>query len=126
MRALVLSCLLAGAVPTPAADVAPAPVIAVAPAPVAIPDADLLGPDDPPHMPVADLACKVDADCTRVFRRCGTCDCGSPVSVAARAAHETERERRCAAVEGPVCEMDCRDTTPRCVEGRCGLGHGGA
>jgi hypothetical protein len=45
------------------------------------------------------------------------------VNVAFVAVHDAERARRCATVEGPVCEMDCGDTTPRCVAGRCGLGH---
>jgi len=106
MRLLATCCLLALAASTPD------------------PAADLRAAHEPPPMPAAHLQCTVDADCARVFRRCGTCDCGAPVNATHVAAHEAERGERCAAVEGPVCEMDCGDTTPRCVAGTCGLGHG--
>ena len=116
MRPLVLSCLLVLLVPAPTAEVAPTATAMPTPA------IDVRDRDDPPPMPEADGACAVDADCTRVFRRCGTCDCGSPVNVAALATHEAERGQRCAGVVGPVCEMDCGDTTPRCIAQRCELG----
>jgi hypothetical protein len=57
----------------------------------------------------------------RVFRRCGTCDCGAPLARAFVDADAAERDARCRDAVGPVCEMDCRATTPRCVASRCEL-----
>ena len=111
MRLFAMCCLLAVAALAP-----------ISPHDDSIPG--LRAAHDPPPMPAEHLRCRIDADCTRVFRRCGTCDCGAPVNVDHAAFHDAERAQRCAAVEGPVCEMDCGDTTPRCVDGTCGLGHG--
>jgi hypothetical protein len=96
---------------------APAPA-AQEPASAAI---DVRAPTDPPPTPPERLACAVDADCVRVFRRCGTCDCGAPLARAFVDADAAERDARCRDAVGPVCEMDCRATTPRCVASRCEL-----
>jgi hypothetical protein len=116
MRPFLLpALLLASCVLAPGAD-APVAAEPAAPAPV-----DLAAPSDPPPSPPAHLACAVDADCVRVFRRCGTCDCGAPLAKAHAAADAAERDARCRDVVAPVCEMDCRRTTPRCDAGRCAL-----
>lgn len=105
---LLASCVLAPGADAPgAAEPAALPAIAL--------------PADPPPSPPAHLACAVDADCVRVFRRCGTCDCGAPLAKAHAAADAAERDARCRDVVAPVCEMDCRRTTPRCDGGRCTL-----
>jgi hypothetical protein len=100
---------------------ADAPVAVAVPAPP-----DIAAPTDPPPSPPAHLACAVDADCVRVFRRCGTCDCGAPLARAHVAADAAERDARCRDVVAPVCEMDCRRTTPRCEAGQCALAVEGA
>jgi hypothetical protein len=91
-------------------------LVGAAPAPV-----DIAAPTDPPPSPPQHLACSVDADCVRVFRRCGTCDCGAPLARAAIAADAAERDARCRDSVAPVCEMACGRTTPRCAAGRCEL-----
>jgi hypothetical protein len=113
---VLLSLLLAGCVLAPGAE---PPVVAVA-APAAAP-VDIAAPTDPPTSPPAHLACAVDADCVRVFRRCGSCDCGAPLAKEQVAADAAERDARCRDVLAPVCEMDCRRTTPRCAAGQCAL-----
>ena len=122
MRAFVLALLLcAGCAPAPAADAPPVPIAApAADAPTAAP-IDLRAPTDPPPLPPAHLACRVDADCVRVFRRCGTCDCGAPIARDFAAADAAEREARCRDDIAPQCEMQCANTTPRCAAGRCEL-----
>jgi hypothetical protein len=112
--------LLASCARAPEAD-APTTAGIAAPAPI-----DLRAPTDPPPSPPEHLACSVDADCVRVFRRCGTCDCGAPLARAHVAADAAEREARCRDVVAPICEIDCRRTTPRCVSGRCSLVADGA
>jgi hypothetical protein len=99
-------------------DPAPAPAAASEPAPA--PDPFRM-PSDPPPIPPGHLACRADADCVRVFRHCGTCDCGAPLARAWVAQDAAEREARCRDVVGPVCEMDCGRTQPRCRAGRCEL-----
>jgi hypothetical protein len=106
---LILVLLCTACAPAPAAqEPASAPI-------------DVRAPTDPPPTPAAHLACAVDADCVRVFRRCGTCDCGAPLARAFVDADAAERDARCRDAVGPVCEMDCRATTPRCVASRCEL-----
>ena len=112
---LLAALLLAGCPRVPGADA----TRAAEPAAPASPD--LAMPADPPPSSPAHLACAVDADCVRVFRRCGTCDCGAPLAKAHAAADAAEREARCRDVVAPVCEMDCRHTVPRCDGGRCAL-----
>lgn len=111
MRPLVLIVLLlcTACAPAPAAQ-EPAPA-----------DLDVRAPTDPSPSPPGHLACAVDADCVRVFRRCGTCACGAPLARAFVDADAAGREARCRDAVGPVCEMDCRATTPRCIANRCEL-----
>ena len=109
---VLLSALwLAGCVPASGVD-APA---------AAVPSPAIALPTDPPPTPPAHLACAVDADCARVFRRCGSCECGAPLAREHVAAYAAEREARCRDVVAPQCEMDCPRTSPRCIQGRCGL-----
>lgn len=76
---------------------------------------------DPPPLAPAQLACATDADCTLVFRRCGSCDCGAPLARAAVPVATAERERRCRDEIAPQCEMQCPATLPRCQAGQCVL-----
>lgn len=112
MRACFFALLLGAGC---AADAPTAPVVAT-PAAIAV-----RAPTDPPPLPPEALACRVDADCTRVFRRCGSCDCGTALARGFVATDAAEREARCRDDIAPQCEMQCAANTPRCVAGRCGL-----
>jgi hypothetical protein len=113
MRAMVFALLLGAGC---AADAPVAPPVAV-PAPV-----EVRAPTDPPPLAPAALACRVDADCVRVFRRCGSCDCGTAIARDSVAADAAEREARCRDDIAPQCEMHCPASAPRCVASRCALG----
>ena len=63
--------------------------------------------------------CQSAKQCTLVYTRCDSCDCGSAINETFAAAHNQNLEALCAGFEGAHCDMVCPIAKPACVLGLC-------
>ena len=64
-------------------------------------------------------ACTVDADCERVNITCDSCCDVDAITATLVDRFRAERERACAAYDGPVCDCNARPPAARCIQQRC-------
>lgn len=65
--------------------------------------------------------CQAARQCTKVYTRCGGCDCGVAINEAFAEAHRSNLNAVCGEREPADCERPCPEMRPLCVLGICAL-----
>ena len=63
--------------------------------------------------------CASAKQCTLVYTRCDSCECGVAVNESFAAAHNRNLEALCASYDGGHCDKVCPIAKPMCVLGLC-------
>ena len=69
---------------------------------------------DPAHQ-----ACVAADDCILLYTDCSGCDCGTALNKAYETEYREIKQNLCSDYRGPVCEVYCPPSQPKCLSGKC-------